>query len=61
MKRITLRALGVLAAALLSFTLPTTPAHADDGASASKSDMIGLFSRRKVGRSGQVYCWKKDC
>ena len=59
MKRFTLRAFSVFAAAALAFTLASTPARADDGASGLGSCLID--ARTKVGRSGQVYRWKPDC
>lgn len=61
MKRIAPRALGLLAAALLASTFAPSAAFGDEGASAAKDVTNGSSSRRKVGRSGLVYCWKKDC
>ena len=61
MKRITPRGFSVLAAALLACTISPAVAHADDGASSAKSKTCSAQSRTKVGRSGQVYRWKKDC
>ena len=58
MKRNAPRALGIAGAVLLAFSFFPMPAHAgDDGPVLD----IGANSRRKVGRSGQVYCWKPDC
>ncbi|MDF1703099.1 MAG: hypothetical protein P1V36_18275 [Planctomycetota bacterium] len=60
MKRIAPRAFGLAAAMLLALPLFSAPAHADDGAGKPTLG-ASLFSRRKVGRSGQVYNWKPDC
>lgn len=60
MKRIAPCALGILAAALLALSFSPADAVAGERATAKDLDP-GLFSRRKVGRSGQVYCWKPDC
>lgn len=61
MKRILPRALSVFAAALLACTLAPSLAHADDGASSAKKKVCADTSPTKVGRSGLVYRWKKDC
>lgn len=61
MKHITLRALGTLSVALLAGFAVPQPAHADDGPRVQRAPTTDLFARRKVGRSGAVYCWKPDC
>lgn len=61
MKRIAPRALGLFAAALLTATFAPSAAFADDGASARAGKAAKATTCRKVGRSGLVYHWKKDC
>ncbi len=58
MKRTAPRALGIAGAVLLVFSF--FPSHANAGDDGPVFD-FGKNARSKVGRSGQVYRWKKDC